>query len=309
MGVGVHQGSVLNLLLFIVVLEALSCEFALGPPGRTSVPVALLSSLGPLGGCVGRLLAWREAVGKKGLNTGGTGVVVCGAGLGLLRGSGSFPCAVCCAGCAGGAVGSDAWGGTLAAGVRSAGCAQCQGLRAPWVVRVRPGRLGVVASFCCLGDVLSSADVCGLLTTARMGAAWRGFGGLLPVLSLHCLSFGACGCVCGSCVWGPVLRAGGAWPLTELSLQRLQRNDRAMIRQICNVRPQDIVTTGSNELLVRLGIADLDLILKERRLRWYGHVEHSNGAVKTAFDIQVDGKHGPGRPKMKFFKSKTYFNE
>ena len=39
------------------------------------------------------------------------------------------------------------------------------------------------------------------------------------------------------------------------------------------------------ELLARLGIEDLDLILKERRLRWYGHVEHSNGAVKTAFDI------------------------
>ena len=27
-------------------------------------------------------------------------------------------------------------------------------------------------------------------------------------------------------------------------------------------------------------------------------MEHSNGAVKTAFDIQVDGKRGPGRPKM-----------
>ena len=26
-------------------------------------------------------------------------------------------------------------------------------------------------------------------------------------------------------------------------------------------------------------------------------VEFSNGAVKTAFDIQVDGKLGPGRPK------------
>ena len=35
-----------------------------------------------------------------------------------------------------------------------------------------------------------------------------------------------------------------------------------------------------------------------RRDRWYGHVECSNGAVKTAFDIQVDGKRGPGRPKM-----------
>ena len=27
-------------------------------------------------------------------------------------------------------------------------------------------------------------------------------------------------------------------------------------------------------------------------------MEHSNGAVKTALDIQVDGKHGSGRPKM-----------
>ena len=27
-------------------------------------------------------------------------------------------------------------------------------------------------------------------------------------------------------------------------------------------------------------------------------MEPSNGAVKTAFDIQVNGKRGPGRPKM-----------
>ena len=47
-----------------------------------------------------------------------------------------------------------------------------------------------------------------------------------------------------------------------------------------------------------LGIEDLDLSLKEKRLRWYGHTECSNGAVKTAFDIQVDGKRWPGRPKM-----------
>ena len=43
-----------------------------------------------------------------------------------------------------------------------------------------------------------------------------------------------------------------------------------MIRQICTVKPQDIVTTWSNELLAQLGIEDLDLILKERRLCWYG---------------------------------------
>ena len=47
-----------------------------------------------------------------------------------------------------------------------------------------------------------------------------------------------------------------------------------------------------------LGIEDLDLILKERRLRWYGHVARSNGAVKTVFHILVEGNRGPGRPKM-----------
>ena len=91
-----------------------------------------------------------------------------------------------------------------------------------------------------------------------------------------------------------MLHASETWPLTKPSLQCLQRNDRAMIRQICNVKPQDIVTTRSNELLVWLGIEDLE----ERRFYWYGHVERSNGAVKTAFNIQVDGKRGPLRPKM-----------
>ena len=95
-----------------------------------------------------------------------------------------------------------------------------------------------------------------------------------------------------------MLHATETWPLTKPNLQCLQRNDQAMIRQICNVRLQDIVTTRSNELLARLGTEDLDLIL-EKRLRWYDeHVERSNSAVKTAFQIQVEGKRGPGRPKM-----------
>ena len=77
----------------------------------------------------------------------------------------------------------------------------------------------------------------------------------------------------------------------------LLQKDMAMIKQICNVRPQDIVITGPMSYFPGLGL-DLDLILKERRLRWYGQVVCSNGAVKTAFHIQVKGKHGPGRPKM-----------
>ena len=142
----------------------------------------------------------------------------------------------------------------------------------------------VVTSFCYLGDMLSAAGGCELSTTTGVKTAWKKFKDLLPVLSSRHLSFKTRGRVYSSYVRSAMLHASETWPLTKPNLQCLQRNDRAMIRQICNVRPQDNVTTRSSELLVRLGIEDLDLILKERRLRWYGHVERSNGAVKTAFD-------------------------
>ena len=138
---------------------------------------------------------------------------------------------------------------------------------------IRPDRLEVVASFCYLGDMLSAAGGCELSTTTRVKTAWKKFKALLPVLSSRQLSFKTRGRVYSSCVRSAMLHASETWPLTKPNLQCLQRNDRAMIRQICNVRPQETVSSRSNALLVRLGIEDLDLILKERRLWWYGHVE------------------------------------
>ena len=64
-------------------------------------------------------------------------------------------------------------------------------------------------------------------------------------------------------------------------MQRLQRNDRAMIRQICSIKPEDVATVRSSELLTKLELEDLDLILRKKRLRWFGHVERSNGAVQS----------------------------
>ena len=66
-----------------------------------------------------------------------------------------------------------------------------------------------------------------------------------------------------SCMRSAMLHASETWPLTKPNLQHLQWNDSAMIRQICNVRSQDVVATRSNEVLARLGIEDLDPILKE----------------------------------------------
>ena len=151
-------------------------------------------------------------------------------------------------------------------------CTQCQGTARPLdgrpqnEVQVRPDKLEVLASFCYLGGMLSATGGCELSTTTRVKTAWKKLKDLLPALSSRHFFFKTHGRVYSSCLWSAMLHASKTWPLTKPNLQRLQRNDRAMIRQICNVRPQDIVTTRSNELLVRLCIEDLDLILKERRL-------------------------------------------
>ena len=67
----------------------------------------------------------------------------------------------------------------------------------------------------------------------------------------------------------------------------LQCNDRAMIRQICSIKPENMATVMSSKLLSKLELEDFDLILRERRLRWFRHVECSSDAVRTACDIKV----------------------
>ena len=125
-------------------------------------------------------------------------------------------------------------------------------------------KLEVVASFCYLVDMLSAASGCKLPTTTRVKTAWKKFKELISVLASRHLSLKTCGCVYSSCVRSAMLHASETWPLTKPRLQRLQRNNRAMIRHICNVKPQDTANIRSTELLARLCIEDLDLILKER---------------------------------------------
>ena len=95
--VGVHQGSVLSLLRFIIVLEALSCEFHCGVPWEDLYADDLVIIAELLVECVRRLLTWKEAMEEKGLrvNAGKTKIMICGTRLDLLQSSGEFPCAVC----------------------------------------------------------------------------------------------------------------------------------------------------------------------------------------------------------------------
>ena len=63
-----------------------------------------------------------------------------------------------------------------------------------------------------------------------------------------------------------------------------------------------MATVRSSDLLAKLELDDLNLILRETRLRWFGHVERSSGAIRTACDILIDGRRVAGRPKLTWKK-------
>ena len=77
-------------------------------------------------------------------------------------------------------------------------------------------------------------------------------------------------------------------------LNRMRRNDRAMIRWICNVKAK--VEVSSDSLLSKLGIQDLDMVLRTSRMRWFGHVERSTGWIAKVCKLNAVAQKRPGRP-------------
>ena len=190
--VGVHQGSELSPLLFIIVLEAFSREFRAGVPWEDRYGDDLVIIAHSLEECVRRLLIWKEAMEKKGLrvNAGKTMVMICGTGLDVLQSSGEYPCAVCRTGVGNSSIycnGCKLWVHKKCNGLQQLTqnpdyrCARCMGNarliegRPQNEVQVGPDKLEVVASFCYLDDMLSAGGGCEITVTTHVKTAWKKF--------------------------------------------------------------------------------------------------------------------------------------
>ena len=187
--VGVHQGSVLSPLLFIIVLEALSREFRTGCPWELLYADDLMiSAESIMEGLLVKLKTWKTEMEKKGLrvNMGKTKIMVSGMDLDLLKKSGKDPCGVCqkvvgsnaifCGGCL-------CWTHKKCSGIKGPlrpdpdfRCTRCQGKAWPIdgrtvkEVKVDDEKLEAVPEFCYLGDMLSAGGGCELaaVTTANV---------------------------------------------------------------------------------------------------------------------------------------------
>ena len=312
--VGVHQGSVLSPLLFIIVLEALSREFRTGCPWELLYADDLVIIAESMEELEVKLEQWKKGMEAKGLrvNMAKTKVMISGPELHTLKDSGKYPCAVCRTGVRSNAIQCGQchlWVHKKCSGLRRLTpdpdykCKRCLGLARPidgrpvTEVQVDGNTLEAVDSFCYLGDMLSAGGGCELSSTVRVKTAWGKFRGLLPILTSRVIPITTRGRVYNTCVRSVMLAGSECWALTQSALARLERNDKAMIRWICNVKADQIQKIRSEALLNLLKIPSLEDLLRSNRLRWYGHVERSTGWINRCRNIKVNSRRKAGRPK------------
>ena len=94
---------------------------------------------------------------------------------------------------------------------------------------------------------------------------------------------------------------GECWAPTKFDFLKLQRNDRAMIRWIYNIRLDERLSSDS--LLRELRIDNLETLMRYNRLCWYGHVSKNKSWIKRCSEFKVEGTRERGRPRKTWIET------
>ena len=99
------------------------------------------------------------------------------------------------------------------------------------------------------------------------------------------------------------LYACESWTLTAELQRRIQAMEMRCYRKILHVSYKDHVTNKEVGAKIQQAIGpheDLLMIVKRRKLQWYGHVSRSSGLAKTILQGTVKGGRRQGRQRKRW---------
>ena len=311
--VGVHQGSVLSPLLFIIVLEAISKDFREGLPWELLYADDLAVIAESEEELLEKIERWKDGMERKGLkvNIGKTKVMRCKVGAGRVEDSGKWPCGICRKGVGGNSINCvlcRKWIHHRCSGVkgRLQGVVDYQCKRCTNGDLENPDKMGELAlghgdkleyvdRFCYLGDMIGAGGGAEDAARTRVKCSWGKFRELAPILTSRGASLKVKGKIYRACVQSVMVYGSETWAMKVEDMQRLERTERMMIRWMCGVTLKD--RKSNIELRERLGVESVSEVVRRSRLRWFGHVERKSGDdwVATCRDLEVEGVKGRGR--------------
>ena len=86
------------------------------------------------------------------------------------------------------------------------------------------------------------------------------------------------GVVYKACVRSVLTCGAETWTMKAGVFQRLRDTERRMLRMLCKVTLMDIVE--SMVIALRVGVDDLEEHLRQKRLRWFGHIVRRDEEVE-----------------------------
>ena len=309
--VGVHQGSALSPLLFILVMDEATKECRGDEIWELLYADDLVLTAETKEEAEQKFLDWREAIARRGMkvNVAKTKVLVTGKKAEVVR-SGRYPCAVC-----GKGVGVNSilctvcgfWCHNRCSGVPNINnapdfqCPTCTGQNQTEEPRddlhLEGGVVDEVKEFCYLGDLLDSEGGVERAVRMRVSAAWHKWRDISSLLINKSLPLKNRARVYDACIRSVLLYGSEGWPVTERIASILTSCDRRMLRYMAGVSWEDRLR--SQEVAERCGVETLDVLLRRRRLRWFGHVRRrgQEEPLGRILELEVTGRRPRGRPK------------
>jgi len=323
--VGVHQGSILSPLLFVIVMEAVTRETRRGLPWELLYADDLVLMADSMDELSSKIKKWKDYLEKKGMkvNVGKTKWLVSGEET-ELKSTSKWPCGVCGKGVSSNSVQCSKcqkWIHHKCSGIKGsiskAGqdfmCKPCKETRhsqsdkaasnGPEVLDLGSGNvLEKVQHFCYLGDTIGSSGGSEHAVLARIRGAWNRFRQLVSVLAARDISLKLRGKLYDSCVRSTMLYGSETWVMKKDTESKLIRNENQMLRWMCGVKLLDKISC--RELRSRLGLESIEVVMRRRRLRWFGHVERKEEHwVKRCMELEISGCKPKGRPKKTWWET------
>ena len=104
------------------------------------------------------------------------------------------------------------------------------------------------------------------------------------------------GVVYKACVCSVLTYEAETWVMNAGVFQMLRATERRMLRMICGVTLKDMVE--SMVIASRVGVDNLEEHLRQKRLRWFGHIVRRDEKVeiKKVLELKIEGLRKRGRP-------------
>ena len=154
-----------------------------------------------------------------------------------------------------------------------------------------------------LRDKICPGGGCELATIARTRATWGRFRELLPLLTSTTISLARREKLYGSSLRGIYFMLANVFSLRREEVQRLLRNERAMLRWMLKIKAEDNVSLST--IYEQLNLAPLESKLRLIHRRWYGHVERSDEWIHKSTQLEIGGFKGRGRPRTTWIATMT----